>query len=215
MGTTTTILGAASSLYGSSQAARAQKRSAEMMMEMARPYLEQAEYALPQLRKLAQNYYAPRVGKDSPWLRAEHLESMAGLQRANAQGLAEIQHTYASHGNMGRARGERLRLANQLVRTSSRENLSYGQAQESYRDNTANQYQAILAQLAGMGKTGLDAAETALGMQNTATSSYWQTFGQVFGDPKNWDILHQGLARLGKKKDPPPAAGSTAQPKTP
>ena len=180
-------LGAVGSLFGASQASRAEKRSADQMLQLSEPYLTQARAALPRLRALMESYYAPRLGQDSPFLHAEHAESLAGLQRANAQGLAEIQHTYGSQGNLGRARGERLRLSDQLLRATSRENLSYGEAQDTYRDTVAGQYQEILAALAGLGRTGVQYASQGLKQQADASETFWNAFAKVFWSAGNWE----------------------------
>ncbi len=180
-GATGAVLGAAGSLFGAKQAANAQQRAAQSMQQLSAPYLAEAQLALPRLRALAEAYYAPRVGKDSPWLRAEHEGNLSALQRANTQQLAEVQHTYAGRGNLGRARGERLRLADQLLQTLNREHLRYGEAQESYRDTTAAEYQEIPSALAGLGRTGMATASQGLKLQAQASRDFWETFARIFG----------------------------------
>jgi len=174
-------IGFIGSLYAANQAADAQKEGANAQMQMAAPYLREAALALPRLRALAERYYAPRAGKDSPFLRAGHLENLAELERANRRSLAEIEHTYASRGNLGRARGERLRLTGELLGATNRENLSYGLAQENYRDSTAAQYQELLAALASLGGTGMRYASAGLTAQSRASSEWWSTLAKVLG----------------------------------
>ena len=174
-------MGVMGSLFGASQAADAQKEAADEQMQMAAPYLQEAKLALPQLRALAQGYYAPRVGKDNPLIAAQHQLSLGNIARAKRVGMANITHQFATTGNVGRSRGEQLRLANQLLQSQNQENLGYGQAQQAYRDSTAAQYENILNALIGVGNQGLSLGSSALQRQGNATAGFWDTFGKTLG----------------------------------
>jgi hypothetical protein len=174
-------IGVVGSLYGASKAARSQRRAANELAQMAEPYLAEGRFALPKLRLLAESYYAPRVGKMSPLLRAQHGQNLFDLGRANTRSLASIRHAYAGTGNMGRARGEQLRLADQVTHATNRENLSYGAAQQSYLDAVAGQYQEILQRLAALGSQGLSYGSQAAKLRGAAGAGFWNTFGQLFG----------------------------------
>ncbi len=147
---------------------------------MAAPYLQEAKLALPRLRALAQGYYAPRVGKDNPLLSAQQALSLDNIARSRRVGMANITHQFAATGNTGRARGEQLRLANQLLQSQNQANLGFAQAQQAYRDNTASQYENILNALVGAGDKGLGLGASALQSQGNAEAGYWSTLANLF-----------------------------------
>jgi hypothetical protein len=163
-------IGALGSLWSSNQAASAQ-------MELAQPYVNATKFALPALQNLAQGYYAPRLGQESAYLKAGLKESLSNIGRQEKQSLAGTQTYWTNKGNVGRGRGESLRIAQQAMESRNQANLGYGQAQQQYKDNTAQQLSNLYGMLGNLGGTGLSTASGAIGTQLTGQTNFWNTMG--------------------------------------
>jgi len=108
---------------------------------------------------------------------------------------------FGKQGNVGRSRGEQLRIGSAATTAANQENLGYGTAQQSYRNSTVDRYMSALNNLGQYGQFGVNTAsqgidttlqgtEMAAGITNQAnqevpnflTGIAGSTYGQALSD---------------------------------
>lgn len=158
-------LGIAGSLFGANRAQRAANQQANtileanqertaMLRELAAPYEEAGLYGMDRLKALISGSLAPAVGRESPILAGEHQENLLGIGRDTGRQLAGSTRYWTGAGNVGRGRGEGLRIQRAGTDARNRENLRYGGLQEDYKDRALGRYQGALGAMADYGRTG-------------------------------------------------------------
>jgi len=164
---------------------------AARLRELAAPGLEASQYAFPRLKSAITNMYG-NVNKENPYLAAAHKMNVTGIQRGATKATSESTRYWQSMGNLGRSRGERLRISRGATEETGRENLAYGVGQQTYKDtNTARLIQALesLASLGGSSMApAMGAAQTeaqgqisAAGVKAQASSDLWGDIGALGG----------------------------------
>jgi len=201
---TVQLIGTAIGLYGSSKANDAYKQmaaeieaaaqaAAGNIRGMAEPYLESGRYALPAMKQLTMRY-GSKIGKNDPFLAALHMRNLQRLGREEQRQLAGSQGYWGATGNVGRGRGEALRIRRGATEAMNVESLGYGQGQQEYQAATEARYMQGLGALGGYGTVGLGAGTEAekLRYQGVAdaarlrgegTASMW---GDVAGAAGDW-----------------------------
>jgi hypothetical protein len=172
-GVTGAAYGAFASILGGISTNNAAKSAAAVQWELARPYHEAAEYALPALRNLASGYFANRLGKENAYLRAGHAENLAQIGRQErTAGAASTSH-WMNAGNVGRGRGEQLRIAESALRSRNAENLNYGAQQQQYKDTSAQQLANLYGMLGNLGSQGMEAGIASAQTRLAGVNSMW------------------------------------------
>jgi len=196
-------LGIAGGMYSSWQANKAAKRQAEAMLDAAKiedkrireltePYLQQARFAMPLLRQTVMSQLAPRLGQNDPFLAKEHEMNLQTLGRREKTSQAQMERLWGATGNVGRGRGEQLRIRQGAQEARNVENLQYGAGQRGYRESTANQFIAALSGMGAQGTAGLGPAVTGAGdvmramtgaaeARGAGAQGMWGDIGGMFG----------------------------------
>jgi hypothetical protein len=163
------IAGSLIGLAGSSMQAGATKKAAAQMLaagnqtaqEMqgyAAPYQAEGAWALPMQRGYIQSEILPRVGQNDPYLLASHRQNLAGIGRSEQHALASSKRYWGMTGNVGRSRGEQLRIMAQWTEARNRENLGYGQAQTAYKRQSLGDAMSALGNEVSLGQFGVQMA---------------------------------------------------------
>ena len=197
-------LGFAGDLFGASQAKKAAAKQAEAirlaaskrsskLQELAKPWLEQADFAMPKMQSLIESILAPRADKESPLLAGAHTLNVGRIKEDTQGAISDTSRFWSALGNTGRARGEELRIKRAGTRALNEESLGYGEKQQAHKDaGTSRLWQALLG-TAEMGARGMAPAmsaadaeyEGAVGAANIrkqGTSDFWSDLGTGIGD---------------------------------
>ena len=191
------------SLYGARKAAKAQAAYAEAMKyagakqaqalrEIAAPYLEETKLTLPLLRQTIASQLVPRLS-GSRYLKAAHEQNLTDIGREEERALASSRRAYSA-GNLGRARGESLRIGRAGVEARGRENVSYGLTEQADRDTAAGRLINAYQGMVDIGGRGLQPAIGAAGVEANALAQsagigaaaktdFWSDLGGLFGIP--------------------------------
>jgi hypothetical protein len=182
------VLGFGGALLSSQKAADSGKEMADVMRanasrlsDMAQPYVEQGAWALPRLQGYASTLEG-LAGKESPLLRGKYLESLKGIDENEKAAEADASAYFGAAGNSGRARGEKLRARQSALQAKNLAGLSYGAAQEDYKQASRDRYGNALGSLLQAGGMGLGTAQNALGMSNQAAGARADAQQGFYGD---------------------------------
>jgi len=156
------VAGASKSGKAAKRAASATERAAQMedqrLRELSAPFLKQAEFALPALRSVIMQNVAKNVGTESPYIKAEHNINLGEIAKGEQAASAASSGYWNRVGDVGRGRGEQLRIAQAATETRNKENLAYGGTRESARQQALSQFVNALSGLANQGQAGMQPA---------------------------------------------------------
>jgi hypothetical protein len=191
-------------LLGASQSNKAAKREADAaraasakaaseLRVAAAPFMEQLNYAMPRFRSLIESEYAPKVGADNPFLAAQHQLNESKIGREENAALANSRRYWSALGDLGRSRGEALRIGRNATEEMNRENLNYGVQQQGYRNSTADRLASALEALSSAASPGVDltadaasaesnGAVRAANIRAAGAKNYWNSAGPAFGE---------------------------------
>ena len=192
--------GASKSGKAAKKAASATERAAQIedqrLRDLSVPFLEQAKFALPALRSTIMQNVAKNVGTESPYIKAEHNINLGEIAKGE-QAASQASSGYWNRvGDVGRGRGEQLRIAQAATETRNKENLTYGGTRETARQTALSQFVNALSGLASQGQAGMQpammgaqaayqgATQAALLRQqgsNEMANLFSGTGGQLFG----------------------------------
>jgi hypothetical protein len=148
------------------------------MSALAAPYTQAGTAALPALSRLIGTYLQPRVGKESALLRTQHALSLQGITKGQRSALARSRLYWGGTGNVGRGRGEALRIGQAGTEATNLENLQYGLGQEQFKRQGVTDYLNALMGQAGL---GLQGANIAVGGIQTRAAGQQQFWGDIAG----------------------------------
>ncbi len=201
------IIGAGMGLLGASSAAKAAKAQADAirdaarmgyqgMMELAKPGLDTLKVALPALRNTVFGALGSRVGQKNPYLKAAHEQNISEIGKQEESEIASSERFFGASGNVGRARGEKLRARRAATTARNKENIGYGVAETDYENDSLTRYLGGLNMLTNTGMFGVNTAAGGIntmtgGMMNAANvagagrqdmaSGISQVGGSIFG----------------------------------
>jgi hypothetical protein len=166
-----TIIAAGIGLLSANKANKAAQAQTDAMLETARmedrrireltaPWLQQAKFAMPMLRQTIMSQLAPEVGRDDPFLTKERDIAMRDIGRGEQTALGQTARRWTATGNIGRGRGEQLRIGRSAEEARGEVGLQYGKAQRSYRQGASAAFINALSGLANQGTQGLGPAVT-------------------------------------------------------
>ena len=158
------LFGAGAAAAAARKRAQAMQRQSAYLKELAAPYLKQTKYALPKMQAYISSYLKPKIGKENPYMKAAYGMNLANINRQKQAALGASNMYWGRAGNIGRARGEKLRATRNATEALNMANLNYGMGQQQYKDSTANQYMGALGNLANYGTIGLQPAMSAANM---------------------------------------------------
>jgi len=156
------LLGASKASSSASKAANATLKAAQIedarLRDLSVPFLEQAKFALPALRSTVMQNVAKNVGTESPYIKAEHNINLGEIAKGE-QAASQASSGYWNRvGDVGRGRGEQLRIAQAATETRNKENLAYGGTRETARQTALSQFVNALSGLASQGQAGMQPA---------------------------------------------------------
>lgn len=179
------------------KAANAYDEAAGRMFSYAKsaasPFYTAGVKAVGDLQNLA-GFYAGRLG-GSQYLQSQQALTIDDIIRSKRQGMAASE-SYWAKGNVGRGRGEQMRIDAQALGAMSNARVGYGVAQENFIGQNAQQYAGLLGSLGNMGMSSfnaligankeamgasLDAAKLRMAGDDQLTGLASGAFGKVFG----------------------------------
>jgi hypothetical protein len=195
-------IGIAGGLFSMNQSAKAQKQAYDQSMAViqnnynqqmgfASPYMQAGRQGLPGARAL-QNIAMAQVGKNDPFLQAEHQQNMQSLARNQQYNMDIGNLNFMSKGNLGAGIGNQIRARNDYTNNLNAENLNYGRSQQAFKQQNfglANNLTNNLVQLGQFG-TGMASNATnqftqsqlgAIGMQAQGAQDNAGALGAMFG----------------------------------
>ena len=185
---------------GSVAARKAANKQGDLMSAAAAPGMQAQAYALPRLRGLIENVLAPEVDRQDPLLQIEHQMNLAGIGRQERTSSAEANFYYGSQGNVGRSRGEQLRIASAAEAARGKENLGYGMAENARRSGALGRLTQTLESLGGLSATGVNAGMNAAQAYGGAGRGYASDLVGIgtglLDDYKNKDLQQAWLEWL-------------------
>jgi len=189
------VVGALGTIYAAKQAQKAQNKAAqaqskagEQYLGMVRPYTEAGAGALTGMQRIISQYLMPRLGKESPILAGQYRKSISDIGRTERRGIASSTQYYRASGNIGRARGETLRIGQSATEARNLAGLGYGAAQEDYKRGTEAQVLAAQGGIANLGggalgeaRAGLQMGVAGAGMKAQGVSQFWGDLAGALG----------------------------------
>lgn len=149
-------------LIESHQASKAQKRAAAQQMELAKPSLEAQKWAFPMMQNWIATQVLPQATEPSAALAGQRTVNLSAVRRKFGGLRAQSRRFWTGTGNLGRGRGEQMRLGQAETEASNLENLRYTTAEEARRTNAIASGTSALATMAGLGVQGLQPAMQAI-----------------------------------------------------
>lgn len=177
------LFGGIAGLFGASSAQRAaQRRARELeaaaanyrstMLTLAAPFISAGSGALGRIKGMTYGLLAEQANKESELLRGQYRQAIAGIERERARN-AEASRAYWESANVGRGRGEQMRANAMAADSKVSAALSYGQAQEQYKQTSVDRYMNALGILQGAYSQGIgmqaDAEKAMVGARMDAT----------------------------------------------
>jgi hypothetical protein len=198
------LLGGVLSLFGAGQQKKAMQAQANAIRDAARiqaesterlaaPFTDAANWSMPLLKGATIDLFGSKVGKKNPFLEAMHGENLEEIDKEKSKATASSDFFWKGSGNLGRGRGEQLRIGQSATDAKNRENLSYGMAETADQDKRIADYFNALGSMASYGQAGLAPMLTgiqnryqgdveAAGVKAGATTGMWGDFGLLLGD---------------------------------
>ncbi len=178
MGTIRKVVGG---ITGADKAKESADRAAAQMGELGAPGVEAQKYAFPRFKAAINQYLVPQAGKESPILARQHTYNLGRIGQTATRAKATARSYWERSGDIGRSRGEQLRIGQQELESRIGENLSYGGMQEGYKQGSIDRLLQGWAQLAGLGFQGVGLAAGGIKMGNQAAQDYYEGFGDFMG----------------------------------
>lgn len=171
---------------------QASREQIAYLRELAAPYNEMTEFALPKMRETIMNQYAPKIGQENPYLKAASAQALTGIERGRQTALGQSAGIWGRSGNLGRARGEGLRINRSATEAANAENVRYGLQAKGEQDTALGNYYGALSGAADIGRTaltpgmasaqmGMNAASEAAGIRGQAGQQYSSGMGTLLG----------------------------------
>lgn len=155
---------------------------------MAQPFYSAGVGAIGGMQSLGE-FYKGRLG-GSQYLRSQQALGIDEINKAGRQGMASSEN-YWRGGNVGRARGEQMRIANSTLGALSNARIGYGMAQENFIGQTAQQYAGLLGSLGTLGTGAMSAMIGA--SKETASARMDSAKLQMQGD-QELNMFGSGMA---------------------
>lgn len=227
------VVGAGAGLAGASKASSAAKQASnatlraaqiedQRLRELSAPFLKQAEFALPALRSVIMQNVAKNVGTESPYIKAEHNVNLGEIAKGEQAASAASSGYWNRVGDVGRGRGEQLRIAQAATETRNKENLAYGGTRESARQQALSQFVNALSGLASQGQAGMqpammgaqaayrgatDAASLRQQGSEQMANMFGSMGGQMFGTGMDWLAMERYKKKFPEAKGMPNTGG--------
>lgn len=160
--------------------------------KIGKPFMDASAYAMPKMRNLAR-YQFDQIGKEDPNLKAGLEQSFLDIGRNTDMSKAIGINRFASVGNDGAATGSVLRANRAAMEDKNKAILSYGVAQQGFKQQNLGNYQNTLNIMGQLGlsgtqvaaQTGNQAYETmanSIGVKAKGQADYFSSKGGFFGD---------------------------------
>jgi hypothetical protein len=188
------LAGLAGSIFAGKKQKDAMEAGAAREERLSRPMYDAQKRGLGGMWDTIQRLIAPSAGQASGALKAGHAENLERIEKQKANALAQSRFFNESTGNLGRGRGEALRIAQGATDALNSENLSYAGAQEDYKLAGTGRLFDALSSYSGQGSGGLSAMIGANRLRTQGASDFWDSGAMLSSGVMNnaiWDMLNK------------------------
>jgi hypothetical protein len=159
MGLLGKLTGADAAKKAAAQTLAAAREQNATLLALARPGINASNAGFTGLQNYVQGYLSNNLDQDSSILKAQHEESLSGIQKNTRSSTASAERFFRATGNEALGRGEKFRIGLAADEATRSENMSYATNQTNYRNEAANRYYAGVNSLINGGQTGLSLAQ--------------------------------------------------------
>jgi len=160
---------------------RATENAAAQMERLGREGQLAQEWAFKALPGFAMDVLAPQMTRVPVSLAAGHEEAARGIARAARIGEATSRRFWTSTGNLGRGRGEQMRLRRATAEAQGREKVRFATALEAHRAGARAQFGEALSTTAQLGQMGTAAQISAAQTRGQAGAAFASDVAGVLG----------------------------------
>jgi len=182
------IITGALGLLGARESRKASERESERLSELSEPRLKMEKWALPRLRELIVSQLMPELTGEYPELRAAHEESLAQIGRQTRRQLAGSERYWSAQGNVGRGRGEQLRIKRAGTEAESGQRLQYAVQKRGLGEDAVTRLMNALGLSSNLGAQGLAPAIASIQAAGAGQRGYAEDLAGLAG----WGMGYYG-----------------------